>query len=106
VHVLGAYFKDLGPGVEPFGSSSPKICLAYLKAWLHLLHVPDAHLYRTHDLRRGHCRDLQERGAQLFEILSAGEWSSPAFLKYMAVHDLERDTVIEAHLADSSEDEC
>ena len=69
------------------------------------LRVKDAALYRSHDLRRGHAKDLQERGAELAEILAAGDWKSPAFMKYMDVHNLERDVVVEAHLEESSEEE-
>ena len=63
--------------------------------------VPDAASYRTHDLRRGHAADIQERGGNLAEILSAGEWSSPAFLSYLDVNRLEQGAVLEAHLAES-----
>ena len=52
-------------------------------------------------LRRGHARDLQRHGASLYEILMAGEWRSPAFLKYLDVFALERDVVVEAHVDES-----
>ena len=67
--------------------------------------VTEAAMYRTHDLRRGHARDLQERGGVLREILAAGDWRSPAFLRYLDVGELERGVVAEAHLDDSSDDE-
>ena len=44
-------------------------------------------------------------GAPLYEILQAGEWRSPAFLKYLDMETLERDLVIQAHLNEESEDE-
>ena len=69
-----------------------------------MLQVPDAGLYRTHDFRRGHARDLQLGGATLGEILAAGQWSSPAFLKYLDMMQLETEAVVEAHL-DESDDE-
>ena len=46
------------------------------------------------------CRE----GASLYEILKAGEWSSPAFLSYLDLHELEKEAVVEAHL-DESDDE-
>ena len=55
--------------------------LASLKHILGCLGVDNAEAYRTHDLRRGHARDLQQYGSSLREILEAGEWRSPAFLK-------------------------
>ena len=67
--------------------------------------IPEARFYRTHDLRRGHARDLQKNGASLAEILEAGQWCSPAFLAYLDKDQLEMDAVVEAHLAESSEEE-
>ena len=43
--------------------------------------------------------------ASLFEILEAGEWTSPAFLKYLDLHRLERDLVIQSHVDESDGDE-
>ena len=44
-------------------------------------------------------------GAQLWQILEAGEWRSPAFMKYLDVHKLETDLVVQAHVDDESESE-
>ena len=43
-------------------------------------------------------------GATLWEILAAGEWRSPAFMKYLDLHRLETDVVVQAHM-DESDDE-
>ena len=48
-------------------------------------------------MRRGHARDLQQRGSNLAEILRAGEWRSAAFLSYLDSHQLEDDAVQEVH---------
>ena len=72
---------------------------------LQMLEVPDAAVYGTHDLRRGHAKDLQVNGAQLCEILHAGQWKSPAFMEYLDLNQLEHDAVLEAHLAESSDEE-
>ena len=58
--------------------------------------------YRSHDLRRGHADDLRISGASLWVILTAGQWSSPAFLKYLDTATLEADAVLQAHLNESS----
>ena len=105
VHVLGAFFSRQKPGSRPFKDLKPGAVLKALKERLLTLKVPQASSYRAHDFRRGHARDLQADGAQLFEILAAGEWRSPAFLKYMDVHQLEHDVVVEAHVDESSDDE-
>ena len=44
-------------------------------------------------------------GAPLWEILEAGEWSSPAFLKYLDLHRLDTELVVQAHANDSDSDE-
>eukprot|EP00973_Karenia_brevis_P068051 9467458-Karenia_brevis.AAC.1 len=59
------------------------------------LQVPEAHLYATHDFRRGHAKDLQLSGAPLSEILEAGRWRSPAFLRYLDLNQLDCDLVIQ-----------
>ena len=70
-----------------------------------MFEVPDCEQHRRQYLRRGHARDLQIRGAGLAEILDAGQWPSPAFLKYLDVHALEASAVLEAHMDESSDDE-
>ena len=75
-------------------------------AFLAALNIQNADTYRTHDLRRGHAKDLQERGAGLAEILRAGEWRSPAFLTYLDLHSLEKEVVVEAHLGESSDSDA
>ena len=48
---------------------------------------------------------LHVTGAPLWEILQAGEWSSPAFLNYLDVHRLETQLVAEAYAAESDSDD-
>ena len=95
-----------------------------LQVMLKNIGVEESYLYRTHDLRRGHARDLQLSGARLcaydesnrvnlstfagaplWEILSAGEWRSPAFLSYLDLHQLDAQLVIQAHIDEESDDE-
>ena len=63
-------------------------------------------MFKCHDFRRGHTKDLQLAGATLRQILEAGEWSSPRFLKYMDMHQLDKDVVISAHLEESSDEDA
>ena len=104
VHALGAWFAGLPVGTRPFADISAGSSLSTLRFSLGQLGVRDAALYRTHDLRRGHALDLQQRGGTLREILQAGEWSSPAFLSYLDMTQLELGAVVEAHLAESEDD--
>jgi len=105
VHVLGAYFLSLPDGAVPFVCTSPSGALELLRRMLLHLNIPEASQYRTHDLRRGHAEDLRCSGANLYEILKAGEWRSPAFLSYLDTNELESAAVIEAHVDDESDED-
>ena len=100
VHVLGAWVRErtFGQLLFPFGASE---ALRELRSALAAVEFARANSYRTHDFRRGHARDLQRAGKTLAEILSAGEWRSCAFMRYLDEHELERDAVVEAHVCES-----
>ena len=98
VHVLGVYFESLACGSAPFAAKTPSSALGSLRDMLSFLNVPDAGQFRTHDLRRGHAEDLKLSGENLFQILKASEWRSPAFLSYLDVNELESATVGAIHL--------
>ena len=100
-HTLLPLLNSSDEGGRIFGTISASSALRVLRSILEVLGVSDAALYRTHDLRRGHCMDLLESGAPLATILKASEWRSPAFLSYVDMEQLERDAVIQAHLDDS-----
>ena len=105
VHVLWPFFASQGVGAQPFVAFTPGFALRALRILLFRLKVPNAGRYRTHDIRRGHTQDLVDNGASLAQILSAGQWKSPAFLQYVNLDDLERDAVVEAHMEESSSDD-
>jgi hypothetical protein len=81
MHVLAPVLKEIPEGASLFDGITAGAALGVLRHILTSLNVAEAEAYRTHDLRRGHARDLQMYGASLYEILEAGEWRSPAFLK-------------------------
>lgn len=68
-----------------------------MRELLTILDVPEARMYRTQDLRRGHARDLQSAGATLAEIVAAGQWA-PAWTKYVDMDALQDEAVAEAAL--------
>ena len=103
IHVLGNFIDQLEDGEHLFKDLTQAKALKLLRHLLGQLEVENAQLYRLHDIRRGHAKDLQLRGAGLAEILRAGEWRSPAFLSYLDLHTLERDVVVEALLGESSD---
>ena len=98
VHVLGAYLAGVVPGCQPFGVWDKRSLLQKLRQRLHMIGVPEAAKFRTHDFRRGHARDMQVGGKNLYQILKAGDWKSPAFLAYMDKSELEHGAVAESHL--------
>ena len=108
VHRLAPFFQCKHEGEPLFPGITALDALWTLRRILSAMKVRDASRYRTHDLRRGHALDLQlsgnisqargnvvnnvqkfSAGAPLYEILAAGEWSSPAFLQYLDVKRLE-----------------
>jgi len=95
VHVVGEMVKGMRYGERPFAEISATAALSTLREALVGIGVASAQLYRCHDLRRGHAKDLQESGAPLWAILAAGEWKSPAFLDYLDLHKLETDLVVQ-----------
>ena len=81
LHVIAPVLENIHDGADFFDGITAGAALGSLRHILARLAVAEADAYRTHDLRRGHARDLQLHGASLYEISEAGEWRSPAFLK-------------------------
>ena len=84
VHMLwDRFLAHLPDGAQPWAHISPGTARSRLHQILHVLRVPCAKSYGTHDFRRGHAEDMRLSGCSLAEILAAGQWKSSAFLKYM-----------------------
>ena len=62
VHVLGELLANTEPGANLFPGVSAGTALAVLRSMLAVLKLPGAAEHRTHDLRRGHVKDLQMSG--------------------------------------------
>ena len=103
VHTLGKWLAKMPPGTKPFGLLSVDAARSELKRRLALLGVDHAGSYVLHDFRRGHAMDIAAAGGDLREILTAGEWSSPAFLKYLDGTEIEKLVALQAHLDDSGD---
>ena len=104
VHEL-AKMVDWSSDRPLFEGMSSGEALRGLRRILQEMAEPEAAHYKTHDLRRGHAEDLRASGATLREILLAGDWRSPAFLKYLNLEKLESEAVVQAHWDESSSDE-
>lgn len=86
---------------SPFDGISSSQALRMLRSILGCLGVPDSSRYRTHDLRRGHARDLQvaiESAASgtsaaakkaVESAQSGGEWKSERVLRSSYLDDEE-----------------
>lgn len=105
VHCMSEALSTLAHGEELFPGISPSLALKTLRDILTELEVPQAHEYRTQDLRRGHTEDLRASGASLQTILESGNWRSAAFLNYVDGDSLETEAVAQAHGVESSSDE-
>ena len=105
LHVIGPFIRRHTAGERLFAGITGGSALHHLRQLLTLLDVPNAYEYRTHDLRRGHARDLQASGSSLCEILKAGEWRSAAFMAYLDTDQLQSDAVAEAARPRSDLDE-
>ena len=62
LHVLGPWLANTPAGSRLFPNVTPTSALATLRGMLKDLEVENARLYRTHDFRRGHAKDLQLAG--------------------------------------------
>jgi len=62
VHVLGPAVRDIRTGTALFGGFTAAEANSALKDMLGKIGVAKAKEYRTHDIRRGHARDLQLSG--------------------------------------------
>ena len=105
VHVLGAWLQALPCGSRPFVHMRADAARAALRARLASLGLADAAAYNLHDFRRGAAHDLAEAGGGLKQLLDAGEWLSPAFLKYLDTEQLEKRVAVQACIDDSDEEE-
>ena len=105
VHVLWKFFEPLAVGDAPFKRIKSEKANDILRKGCAKAKVKKAECFKCHDFRRGHTKDMQVAGASLMEILEAGEWSSPRFMKYMDMNRLDRDIVISAHMTKSSDED-
>ena len=64
MHVLGRFLEELDEGQAFFEGISAGLAGAVLKRLLHETGTENSEAYWTHDLRRGHARDLQLAGAR------------------------------------------
>lgn len=118
---LGRLCAQIKTGTQPFRQITAASARRVLREMLGELRVKSAALYDTHDLRRGHALDLQQAstrhivcssdsaftlhaGVPLNDLLRAGGWKRPPFLRYLKIEDLDRDLVLRAHVDESSSD--
>lgn len=116
VHMLGAALNSWGPGSQPFAGTTASKARANLREVLAAIGVPEASRYRTHDLKRGHTRDMANKGGTLKEILLAADWRctcqcqlasgltgatllarSSAFTEYLDMDEVEAGAIAECH---------
>ena len=107
VHVLGvwlAQFAGTADGCAPFSKFSAGFANSELKRRVAIAGCQGAQQYTLHAFRRGHAQDIAENGGDLQYILSAGQWSSKAFLDYLNKVKLDSEAVAEAQVCLSDSD--
>ena len=106
VRVIGLWLESFAEGARPFGEHSASSALKSLRGALRVMGVDKSDVYRTHDLRRGHARDLQAKGASETAIRTEGQWRSRQGLNsYIDEEQLRDDAILAAHLQESSDSE-
>ena len=105
MHVLGAWLQALPCSSRPSVRMRADAARAALRARQASLGLADAAAYNLHDFSRGAAHDLAEAGGGLKQLLDAGEWLSPAFLKYLDTEQLEKQVALQACIDDSDEEE-
>jgi len=103
VHGLWPLVEPLKNGTQLFKGVSGQDAICAIRQCLKRLGVKGSSKYTTKAFRRGHARQLADEGASLCTILAAGEWGSKAFMVYQDHCSIERNAVLEAHLAESDD---
>lgn len=104
-YVIRAWLAFLPQGCQPFTAARADVARATLRQRLVALGVKGAGEYGLHAFRCGHAQDMTAAGCGLKAILEAGEWVSPACLKYLDVADLEKQVATQAHTVHSVDEE-
>ena len=71
LHVLGPLVDQRGSGKNLFPGITAASALTMLREMLEVVGAQGARSYRTHDLRRGHAKDLQVSGWLAFSFIVA-----------------------------------
>ena len=59
--------------------------LMYIRKWLSLIGVKDAHAYSAHSLRRGSCTHAFEQQISERSIMEMGSWKSQCYKRYIQI---------------------
>ncbi len=105
VHALGARFNSQSVGEAPWAGWCATGVRNALRSALRHTGVVNADACGTHSFRRGHAQDIVEFGGRVTDILKAGDWQMPAWMRYLDVEKMERQAVAEAHFGASSSDD-
>ena len=105
VHALGTWFNSRPVGDAPWAGWHATGVRSALRTALRHAGVANADAYGTHSFRRGHAQDIVEFGGRVTDILKAGDWQMPAWMRYLDVEKMERQAVAKAHFGESSSDD-
>ena len=77
-----------------------------LRCDLRELQIPNANAFTLKAFRAGRATEMANSGDGLAAILQAGEWSSPALLKYISETELDKKKFLASALMNGDDDEC
>lgn len=98
------FLVPMAIGTQPWATISAGEVRSHLRATLGHPAAPNGEANSTHDLRRGHAKDMQLSGTSLAQVLTAGEWKSRAVATYVALDFLVCDLALEAAMHSDHED--
>ena len=104
VHGLGKFIKKMDVGHTPLQGLNLKRFNEELRTRLVHNKIAKGRLFSSHDFRRGHSKDLTDKGSNIGQILAAGQWSSTAFMAYQNKQEIETKAVKALHEVDDSEE--
>jgi len=104
VHGLGRFIKKMDVGHTPLQGLNLRRFNEELRTRLVHNKIAKGRLFSSHDFRRGHSKDLTDKGSNIGQILAAGQWSSTAFMAYQNKQEIETKAVKALHEVDDSEE--
>ena len=104
VHRVGAYLEGI-PAGQRLWTAKPAEFVSTFRRLLTLLGTPEAARFTPKAFRAGRATALAVAGKSIGHILLAGEWRLAAFLRYVNEDAVDAAQLLDAAMAESSDEE-